>query len=230
MELRAKLIELPVLQHNAQDALHRVSRDVPNAKILDFGCGWGFFLEVAKSNGWSCYGLEPLPGHSAYARSKFGLEILTGTLKDDSFPENHFDVITAFQVFEHLPDPAAVIRQLWKIQKADGLILIEVPNIDTWSVKLLRKHHRHFNPDHINFFSAQTIKLFLENNGYMLIETYFPTRYMTIYHLLDYWFRRIFRSRMANLLNQAILQRVPPDKQIGINLGDILGVVARKSI
>jgi SAM-dependent methyltransferase len=123
-----------------------------------------FFLAVAKDRGWFAYGLEPLPVCSVYARSKFKLNIVTDTLHEDTFPLEYFDAIASFQVFEHLPYPNRDIQILHKILRRDGLILIEVPNFDTWTMHLMKSRHRHFVPDHINFFSRKTLVQFLTNN------------------------------------------------------------------
>lgn len=228
--LPSKIIELPALEHNACDALARLTKYTSIGRILDFGCGWGFFLSVANRLGWQGYGLEPLPGHSTFARQKYKLDVTTGTLRENTYPIEFFDAITAFQVFEHLPNPFAIIRLLWKFQKPKGIIIIEVPNIKTLGVYLFRGHHRHFNPDHINFFSPQTIKLFLESNGYEVLETYYPVRYMTLYHLVNYWFRRLLPGYIVDRLAKLIKQRNLFDTQIKLNLHDIIGVIAQKKM
>jgi hypothetical protein len=115
-------VEWPVRQHNAADALQRIERHInthrPGGRLLDFGSGWGFFLAVAKERGWIPYGLEPLPASAVYARARFGLNTITDTLRENTFPSDFFDVITAFQVFEHLPPPrppppAQALRPYW---------------------------------------------------------------------------------------------------------------------
>jgi len=227
-QMPAEFVEIPAERHNSLEALQRVGKYHSNGRILDFGCGWGFFLSIAKEKGWECHGLEPLAGHSLYARAKFGLEVVTDTLRDDTFPKNYFDVITAFQVFEHLPDPALTLKQLQTFQKSDGLILIEVPNIDTWGVRLLGGRYRHFNPDHINFFSKRTLRSFLESNHYEVLELYYPNRYLTLNRFINYWLRRTLPSSVVNPLSKFIRHHGWLERIIKINLGDILGVVARK--
>lgn len=102
-----KEVEWPALRQNAIDTLRRIkphiNRSFNERSILDFGSGWGFFLAVAKEHGWTTYGLEPLPASAVYARATFGLNITTDTLRENTFPPDFFDVITSFQVFEHLP-------------------------------------------------------------------------------------------------------------------------------
>ena len=102
--LTHKKREYAFLRQNAFDALKRIELHIGNNwtenKILDFGSGWGFFLAAAKEQGWDTFGIEPLVSESVYARATFGLNIITDTLRKNTFPPNFFDAITSFQVFE----------------------------------------------------------------------------------------------------------------------------------
>jgi cyclopropane fatty-acyl-phospholipid synthase-like methyltransferase len=150
-----KEAEWPALRENAFDALQRMEKFLPSGtdrRILDFGSGWGFFLAAARERGWETFGLEPLPACAVYSRSKFNLNIIVDTLREDTFPKDHFDCVTSFQVFEHLPYPATDVRHFHRMLKKGGLLLIEVPSFDTWTMKILGARHRHFVQDHLNFF------------------------------------------------------------------------------
>jgi cyclopropane fatty-acyl-phospholipid synthase-like methyltransferase len=231
--LPAKEVELPALQKNALDALNRIEQHLQNGserKILDldFGSGWGFFLATAKQQGWTSYGLEPLPASAVYARATFGLSIITDTLRDNTYPNDFFDVITAFQVFEHLPYPKKDIQSLYRMLKRGGIILIEVPNFETWTMRLMKSRHRHFVQDHLNFFSITTLGRLLTENGFELIDHYCPTRRMSIRHLVDIWLQRYLPAWIKDAFRN-ILQRVHLwNATVGLNLGDILTVIARK--
>jgi len=229
--LPAKEAELPALQKNALAALHRIELHIKNGsarRILDFGSGWGFFLSTAKDYGWDAYGLEPLPASAVYARAKFGLNIKTDTLRDNTFPNDFFDVITSFQVFEHLPYPKEDIQILRKMLRRNGVILIEVPNFETWTLRLMKSKHRHFVQDHLNFFSATTLGRLLVENGFDVIDHYYPTRQMSIRHLVDIWLRRYVPTRINNVFRNALQRTRLWNQTIGINLGDIVTVIARK--
>jgi SAM-dependent methyltransferase len=234
--LAAKAAEWPALQRNAAAALARLEQHLPAAhpraaqrKLLDFGCGGGFVLRVAQERGWAPSGLEPLAGHAIYARAQGAGPVITDTLHPTTFPPASFDAITAFQVVEHLPDPAGVVAQLARLLKPGGLLLIEVPNIDTWSVRLLRRYHRHFAPDHLNFFSAHTLRLLLEQQGLRVVEHFSPARRMTIRHLIEDWGSHYVPPQViraaARTLNRLGLWHLV----IKLNLGDIVTVVARRS-
>lgn len=230
-ELRGKLAETPALHANATDALERIAHYCPPpGRLLDFGCGWGFFLNAAKERGWTPYGLEPLPGHALYTRASVGAEVLTDILRDDTYPNDFFEAITSFQVFEHLPDPAGDLTRLGRALKPGGVLLVEVPNIDTWSVSLLGKRHRHFVPDHLNFFSPRTLDRIFCENGLEVLEIYHPTRKMSVRHLVSTWGGRTLPEGVVNSMTN-LLQRSPIwQKTFGLNLRDIVAVIGRKPI
>jgi 2-polyprenyl-3-methyl-5-hydroxy-6-metoxy-1,4-benzoquinol methylase len=230
--LPKKQAELPAIRRNAQVALQHLERytssHLAGRSLLDFGSGWGFFLSVAQEQGWKIQGLEPLPASAVYARATFGLDILTDTLRHDSFPPQSFDAITAFQVFEHLPFPGQDLRHLHAMLRPGGLILVEVPNIDTWSVRLLKARHRHFVQDHLNFFSADTLSQLLTQTGFTVVDHYFPTRRMSIRHLIKHWGTRFLPERIALGMQSTAKKAGLWEKTIALNVGDIVTVIARK--
>jgi len=86
----------------------------PPGKILDVGCYEGYFLYEARKFGWDCYGVEPNIGGAKYGRECLKLNIKQCILEKADFEGNCFDVVTAFAVLEHLPDP-------WpRLKKSDG--------------------------------------------------------------------------------------------------------------
>ncbi len=229
--LPAKEAELHILQKNARDALKRIEQHLQNGserKILDFGSGWGFFLAVAKEHGWTTYGLEPLPASAVYARATFGLDTITDTLRENTFPNDFFDVITSFQVFEHLPYPKADIRNLCNMLRNGGIILIEVPNFETWTMRMMKSRHRHFVQDHLNFFSIATLGQLLTENGFDVVDHYYPTRRMSIRHLVDQWFQRYLPIRVHTALRNALQKTRLWNRAIGVNVRDIITIIARK--
>lgn len=222
--------EWPAIHRNAQNALRRLERyRPPPGRLLDLGCGWGHFLAIASEHGWEPYGLEPLAGHALYARTYTGATVVTEVLHDDTFPPDFFDAVTAFQVFEHLPDPAGDLARLHRMLIRDGVILIEVPNIATWSVWLLGRHHRHFVPDHLTFFSPHTLPALLRKTGFEVLEIYRPTRWMTLRHLLLDWLGRKFPGSLRRFLGRWLQKTRLEQKIIPVNLGDIIAAIGRKA-
>lgn len=230
--LPSKEAEAPVLRQNATDALKRIASfldpPISEGKILDFGSGWGFFLDVAKGHGWHAFGLEPTPACAVYARAKFGVTIVTDTLRENTFPEDFFDAISSFQVFEHLPHPDQDLRILYKMLRHNGIILIEVPNYDTWTMRLMKSRHRHFVQDHLNFFSKDTLSQFLTRQGFRILDSYYPKRRMSIRHLVSFWLPKYLPTSVNNILRRLIQSLGLWEATIGINLGDIVTVIAAK--
>lgn len=145
-------------------------------RLLDFGCFCGIFPSLASLKGYECYGLEPLIMAAIVGWAYLGLNIKTGTLREDTYPHDYFDVVTAFQVFEHLVSPAKELEKIRLCLKPGGFLSVEVPNIDTLGVRLLRSKHRHFVEDHVSFFSAKTLGALMEGMGFRIREVYYPTR------------------------------------------------------
>jgi 2-polyprenyl-3-methyl-5-hydroxy-6-metoxy-1,4-benzoquinol methylase len=230
--LKAKEAEALVLRRNAMNALTTLREYVEFSasppRLLDFGCGWGFFLGAAKELGWDCYGLEPLPVQAAYARRTFSVKVVTDTLRDGSFPAEHFDVVTSFQVFEHLPSPRENLIQLKALLRPRGIALIEVPNIDTWSVRLFRSYHRHFVEDHVNFYSLDTLSKALDSCGFQVLAHYFPARSMSVRHLVSHWGGRYCPRAVVSTLRGVAEATSVWERTLSVSLGDIVAVIAAK--
>jgi SAM-dependent methyltransferase len=228
LSLQACVDDWAAVQRNANDVLDRLENfGKPNGKLLDFGCGWGFFLGCAKERGWDIFGLEPLPAHAVYTRAKFGATVVTDTLRDETFEDDFFDVITSIQVFEHLLYPSEDLSKLYRTLKPGGIIVIEVPNIDNFLVRLLKSGHRHFVADHLNFFSPHTLQLLLEKYNFKVLDAYNPWRYMSVRHFITWMYRYLpgpFCDRLASLAHQTNLEK----RLLRINLGDIVTEIAEK--
>ena len=149
-------------------------------------------------------------------------------MRDDTFPRDFFDAITAFQVFEHVSHPAREAARLHHMLKPGGVILVEVPNFDTWSMRLMGPRHRHFVQKHITFFSASTLTLLLEKHGFELLSTYHPSRRMTVRHLVTDWSGRYLPQRLVSAAERLIKRLGLWTRVVSLNLGDIVTVIARK--
>lgn len=132
-------------------------------KILDIGCSYGFFLEVAKKRGWDVYGIEINPITGGYAKDKFGDKIFIGKIENSYFETDSFDVITLWDVIEHGVDPVKFLQTIKRYLKPSGTICIQVPNIDSYISKIKNKNWDWLTPgDHLYFFSPETLLKTLE--------------------------------------------------------------------
>ena len=108
--IKEKLISHYKLIAEKQNPLEKLN-------ILDIGCGAGFFLNIANERGWNCHGMEILPEYIKYAQENFALkqirlESLDGSL---SYDANTFDVITLWDLIEHLRNPLNSLQKIYRI-------------------------------------------------------------------------------------------------------------------
>jgi SAM-dependent methyltransferase len=142
--------------------------------LLDIGCGYGFFLEMARQNGWRVYGLEPCAHARAYAAAK-ALEVDGCSFFDRAYKDEMFDVVTLFYVLEHLPRPLSYLKEINRILKPEGLLLVRVPHT-TPLVKILKifniPNRLYDAPSHLSDFSPRTIAIALDKTGFGEIHTF----------------------------------------------------------
>jgi SAM-dependent methyltransferase len=111
-------------------AMLRRSEPAAGGRLLDIGCSSGLFLNEARAAGYSVWGSELSPETSAHAREHYRLEVHTGDWRDAGYPPGSFDVVTLFDVIEHLPDPLGELYAIRRLLKPGGLLLQSTPDID----------------------------------------------------------------------------------------------------
>lgn len=141
-------------------------------KILDLGCGYGHFIEKARNYGWSVWGVDP-SSSALYSAKRKGLNVIEASVDDISFPDNSFDVVTAFYVLEHLPNPLSTAKKIFEMLKPGGMIVIRVPHT-TPIVRFLSffkiENNLYDTPYHLYDFSPGTITVLLKKAGFTLIH------------------------------------------------------------
>ncbi len=100
----------------------------PGARVLDVGCGLGVFLGVARERGLIGTGIDISATATAIAHERFGHDARAGTLEEQRFPDARFDLVTLWDVIEHVFDPAALMREVRRVLAPGGLVLLETPD------------------------------------------------------------------------------------------------------
>ncbi|RPI99940.1 MAG: methyltransferase domain-containing protein [Deltaproteobacteria bacterium] len=147
-----------------------IRRHKERGKLLDVGTGFGFFLAEMKHQGWQVEGVEISQRGIDHARKALSLVVHAGSLEKAGFREKGFDVVTAFYLIEHLPDPVAFLKECYRILKPGGLLLLRYPH--TTPVKnllhILRIKNRLYDlPAHLSDFSPRMIQICLERVGFI---------------------------------------------------------------
>jgi len=152
-----------------------------NTSILDIGCGWSQALLFFKKKGLECYGFDPAIEAVQYGCKK-GLNIKHAGLEGmDVFEGKKFDIVTMFNVLEHLADPVKALKQIKKILKPKGVLVVDVPNEFNDFQLAGRDTHDLKNwwiapPNHLNYFSKDSLVKLLESLSFSIkiCESSFP--------------------------------------------------------
>lgn len=167
--LRYKGAYQPKPRHCYRETLRAITRTKrflplyqPGMRVLDVGAGAGFFAYVLKRKGTLIEGIEPNEEYANYARTELGLRnIRTGFLKD--IEENGcYDLITINHVFEHLSDPCLSMTQMHRILRAEGRVIMEVPNIEA----TYHAPNKIFHVGHLYWYNPQTIQALAMRYGF----------------------------------------------------------------
>ena len=143
-----------------------------SGRLLDIGCATGDFIyTMQRYHGWDVYGVEISPIAARYAREHLGLDVVTGTLEEAQWPAGFFDVVTLWNVFEHLFDPRGSLREIHRILKGNGLLIMNTPNLDSFDAKLFGRYWIGFElPRHLYIFSEGTLTRLLADTGFRVVK------------------------------------------------------------
>ena len=145
----------------------------PGARVLDIGTAGGAFLDAATRFGYRATGMEPSRDLVERGAAR-GLDIHQGTIDSHDFAPGTFDMITLWDVIEHLTDPAGALVKIRELLKPDGVLLINFPDIGTTQAKLAGKKFWWILSVHLYHFSRPTMDKLCANAGY---EVFSFTRY-----------------------------------------------------
>lgn len=162
------------------------SKAAHGASLLDVGCAAGLFVKEAKDRGFDAYGCDYSAAAIAYGKEHFGVHIIPSMAEDIDAPDDHYDVVTILHVIEHMPDPMRVMRELRRVLKPGGLLLMETVNYRAHHV--IEKHLQFLIPiygrltnrgalpwvpfDHLYFWTPETLHKALETAGFKDVQSH----------------------------------------------------------
>lgn len=150
-----------------------LARHVPRTgRALDVGCADGTFLALLAARGFDVLGLEPSAGIRRDAIRRLGPgRVLGRTLAEAELPTARFDLVTLWDVVEHLPDPRADLDRLRRALAPDGRLVIETQDVRSLAARLLGRRWHHFkHAEHLHHFHAGTLRALLEGSGFELVH------------------------------------------------------------
>jgi 2-polyprenyl-3-methyl-5-hydroxy-6-metoxy-1,4-benzoquinol methylase len=162
-----------------ENRLRNLEEVVQRGHLLDVGCGDGSFLSHAKQHGWVVDGTEYSDHAAKFAGERVGIHIFRGELASAVYPGESYDVVTMWHVLEHVADPGAYLREIHRILKPSGLLVMAVPNVDDWvmqtayrlwkgrKMKLFSSEDREV---HLYHFSPSTLQRYLAKTGFRCLQ------------------------------------------------------------
>lgn len=151
--------------------LRQIETRKNRGKLLDVGCGDGFFLVFALQRGWDVYGLDTCPGAIQVAKEKLGERVSLNTLTEASYASDFFDVVSLFEVLEHLPNPMDHLREIHRILQSGGWICLSVPNFASLERWVFKKWWVGLDaPRHLQQFTPESLRSLLEGAGFDVVD------------------------------------------------------------
>lgn len=204
----------PYIVKNMRTFLSFIQQKKQTGKLLDVGCAFGYFVELALSKGYDAYGFDASRFAVREAEKLVGKSrVSEGTIQSVRFAKKSFDIITMFDVFEHLQDPLADMKKLASYLKDDGIIIIATGDTKSVAATVLRRKWTFYiPPQHIFFFHKKNAtellrQAFLKPYGWHTVGKWLSLGY--VLHLA----RTTGESRIAgwvyDWLKKTPLMRLP---------------------
>lgn len=146
-----------------------LGKPLQGTRLIDVGCSRGHFVAAAVDAGCDAEGIEPAPHVAAAARAS-GLRVREGLLEQAQFPEGSFDVVTMFEVIEHLRDPIPLMRECRRILKPAGILCLSTGNARSWTAAAMGARWDYFQIEcdagHISFYNPGSMALLAARTGF----------------------------------------------------------------
>jgi 2-polyprenyl-3-methyl-5-hydroxy-6-metoxy-1,4-benzoquinol methylase len=196
-EVRKSNSYIKIQRHKLRLSL--IKKYKKQGNLFDIGTGWGHFLYTAKICSYNVDGIEISKLMHFFATNDLELNVRNEDLYEAEIPKNQYDIVTMWDVLEHLNEPQKAVKKAHEILKPDGIFVLQIPAIDSKIAKIEKEKWIMLSAEHINYFTKNSIKLFLENNGFevLKIKSSFEFKLFLMFKLLPYF----KKSKSKNIKN-----------------------------
>ncbi|GEM_PF-2559244 len=220
-----------------EDRLRTLKQLVPSTspRLLDVGCAAGNFLQIAHRAGFHGEGLELNEMYVEYIRQNRSLTVHQRLLEEMQYPEATFDVVTLWDILEHLPQPVQTLQRVAHVLKPGGVLGLTTINHACLNERLLKDRWRYYMPpDHLCSFTPSLLTRMLQQTGFHIVKMQHHYMFEV---LADHWFPFLkLDNRPTNALSNKVKKLIYSSlalftqKLFGIlKSGDLLTVYARKT-
>lgn len=185
----------------------------PKGLLFDLGAGWGHFMLAGKELGYDVYGIEISEQPYSYCKNDLHLPVdHTDFFEMDE--NKKFDIVTMWDVLEHIDKADLFVEKCSKVTKLDGILVLQVPQIDSYFAKRHKDNWKMMGLDHVNYFGKKTITQLLEQHGYKVekIKSSFEIKLFIMYTILPF-IKRMKGSSKAKTQMEANYEIKPAERQ-----------------
>lgn len=226
---RIKIINTIYERHSAAEAQSLAKR-----RLLDIGCAMGYSLPVGHQYGWDAYGVEISEVAVKLAEENLRLRIFNGELKKANFPNNFFEVVTAWDVIQAYINPLDEFYEINRILCNNGILAITVMNVDSLPARMFGESWDQYKVKETNlYFSPSTLTRLLSESGFEILQIkpigggkYCSLRFIInrlksynriIYRISDFFIRRLYLERLSFYTNSLSSMMVLAKKIRNVN-------------
>ncbi|HHY46004.1 MAG TPA: class I SAM-dependent methyltransferase [Firmicutes bacterium] len=151
----------------------------PPGFMVDVGCANGFSLRAARDRGWECIGIDISEFAVNFARERYGLNVIRGTLRQVALGDASVDVLTMWDFIEHVPSPREECMEANRIVKPGGILALSTPDADAPNPSpescdpAKAAFWQADPPEHLQYFNASTISRLLADTGFHVVNLIF---------------------------------------------------------
>lgn len=199
------------LEYGLRRRVRLVARFQADGELLDVGCATGLFLDAARRlGGWDVQGVEPNKNAAQFGRRQLGLDIKRGTFAEADFGRRRFDVITMWDVLEHLRHPTAALEKATQLLKEEGVLFARVPHLEGIGARLFGRYWAGLDaPRHLHVFPRDVLTEMLSNVSLVPLSWQCWGSYHISALSMQFWLQDRASSVMRNLPWRALSRSMP---------------------
>jgi len=221
--------QIPYLIKTYFKIVKEIKKDLPkDPKVLEVGCGNGFFLKALVDLGFTknVFGIEPSSRMVSEADSVVKSKIKVNIFKSNLFPKNNFDLILCFHTLDHIFDPNEFVNGAYSMLRKNGYVVVVVHDTQGLSVRLFGERSAIFDVEHIYLFNKKTLRKIFARNGFRVTKVF----NLVNSYPLNYWmqmsgFPRIVKKYIEFAFKLLMIGK----KEVSISAGNI-ALIAKKTV
>lgn len=197
-------------------------------RMIDVGCAMGFFIDEAAKRGWQVEGLDISQFATNYVQQRFGHHAHNGSLLELDLSTNAYDLVTMWDVIEHVPDPQAYLKRVAELLKTGGLLELATPDVGSLPARLTGKQWIGYklSDEHVYYFSVKTLKTMLDKAGFDVLHVRHVGKFVTLRLFLDRL--GFYMPLLSKPLQWLEKQFKLSERSFYVNPFDIVAITARK--